>query len=108
MQDLTHDARTGAKAFLVPSSMSSGGEIHFDTGRIQMTAPGSQPVSAPSAEWPGQDPETLPLPVDSLPDREIPVSFPGDRERVTAQSAQAGDGRWASVSPAASLWKETP
>jgi hypothetical protein len=61
MQDLTGKF----PAALVPSSMSAGGEVHFDSGNLQMTAPGSQPVSAPAPEWPGQAAETMPLPVDS-------------------------------------------
>jgi hypothetical protein len=103
MQDLTNDAQTGKKAYLVPSSMSEGGEVHFDPGNVQMTAPGSQPVSAPAPQWPGQAPETLPLPVDSLGTDPIPVSFPGDRERVTAQSANAGNGRFG-LTPAGRTW----
>jgi hypothetical protein len=108
MQDLTHDAKTGVKAYLVPSSMSEGGEIHFDTGRIQMTAPGSQPISAPAAQWPGQNPEVLPLPDLSLPDREIPVSYPGDNPRpAVAGPVNAGNGRFG-LTPAGSLWKKAP
>ena len=48
---------------LVPSSMSSGGEVHSNA--MAMGAPGSQPVSAPSPQDPGQAVETLPLPVDT-------------------------------------------
>jgi hypothetical protein len=58
------------QAPLVPSSMSSGGEVHQDFG---MSLPGSQPVSAP-APGAGQLPETLPLPV--IPDAGRPVSSP--------------------------------
>lgn len=110
MQDLTHDAKTGAKAYLVPSSMSSGGEVHFDPANIQMTAPGSQPVSAPAPQWPGQAPETLPLPIDSITNPDpIPVHFPGDQEPVEPQNSPHGGGRFDDMHsvPNASRWKET-
>ena len=107
MQDLTHDAKTGAKAYLVPSSMSEGGEIHYDPANIQMTAPGSQPVSAPSEKWPGQNPETIPLPIDAITNpNPIPVSYPGDQEKpAVAQPANAGNGRFG-LTPAGAVWKK--
>jgi hypothetical protein len=47
-------------AALVPTSQSSGGEVHDNS--LAMSAPGSPPISAP-APGAGQSPEVLPLPV---------------------------------------------
>ena len=107
MQDLTHDAKSGGRAYLVPSSMSAGGEVHFDEKNIQMTAPGSQPVSAPSERFPGQAPEQMPLPVDSMTrPATIPVSFPGDQEKpAVATPVNDGNGRFG-VTPAGAVWKK--
>jgi hypothetical protein len=103
VQDLTHDAKTGGRAYLIPSSMSAGGETHFDPDNIQMTAPGSQPVSAPAPQFPGQAPETLPLPLDSIGRDPIPVHFPGDQEPVEPKSVNAGNGRFG-LTPAGRTW----
>jgi hypothetical protein len=58
MEDLTGQQ----PANLVPSSQSEGGECH-DNG-LAMTAPGSQPISVPSPDDPGQPHEKLPMAVD--------------------------------------------
>lgn len=101
MQDLTGGSQTGAKAILVPSSMSGGNTV-ADDPKLSMTAPGS--------------PGIMPLPdaVDHLPlpdhsGAEIPVSHPGVRDKVTVQSAPAGSIPWTNMHdvPSASRWKET-
>jgi hypothetical protein len=78
---------------LVPSSMSSGGEVHSNA--LAMGAPGSQPISAPSPEDPGQAPERLPLPVDQAPDPVIPnrPRDPGSGQFTASGPAQSGPWR---------------
>jgi hypothetical protein len=113
MQDLSNDAATGKRAFLVPSSMSSGGEVHFDPENIQMTAPGSQPVSAPAPEWPGQAPETLPLPVDAQGDsahhERTTIMSPNGSKGGASQAPPQSMGKYKDAHdvPAASRWTET-
>ena len=97
---------------LVPSSMSSGGEIH--SNEAAMGAPGSQPVSAPSPQDPGQAAETLPLPVDTAPDR-------NDRWLLDASGAKRPQGQQDTPFPQAgafiqadredsnaAMWRPTP
>jgi hypothetical protein len=94
-------------AALVPTSQSSGGEVHDNSAA--MTAPGSPPVSAP-APGAGQSPEVLPLPVmptvasgvkTILPPGR-PADQPVDQPRdpagkfggVTGQSGKPAGGGW--------------
>jgi hypothetical protein len=101
MRDLTEQVRPLCN--LVPSSMSAGGEVHFDNKNLQMTAPGSQPVSAPSEQFPGQAPETLPLPIDT---QQIPVS--NVHGKLGNRGPGVGEKSW--MTPTgydAGTWKET-
>jgi hypothetical protein len=101
VQDLSRDAQTGAKAYLVPSSMQGGNTVSDDP-TLSMTAPGSVSI------LPVPD-KTDHLPLPEWSGDKIPVSFPGDRDRVTVESASSGGGRWQDAHdiPAASRWKET-
>jgi hypothetical protein len=101
VQDLSKTA-AGRKAYLAPSSMNAGNTT-ADDQQLAMTAPGSTSV--------------LPVPdrMDVLPmpkwtnDGQIPVSYPGNRQRVTADKGGDGSAKWDSMHdvPAESLWKET-
>jgi hypothetical protein len=99
MQDMTGRFT----AALSPSSMQ-GGNTTADDAALVMSAPGSQSV--------------LPVPdrMDVLPmpkftnDTAIPVSHPGQREKVAVQSARDGSIPWKDAhdipSPGGG-WKET-
>ena len=95
---------------LVPSSMSSGGEVHSNA--MAMGAPGSQPVSAPSPGDPGQAAETLPLPVDTAPDRsdrKLLDASGAKRDPADSPFPQAGSfGQVDREDSNAALWKVTP
>lgn len=99
MQDLTNDPQTGKKAYLVPSSMQAGNTTYGDPG-LAMTAPGSLSV-LPVPE----KPDVLPMPRFSE-DGQIPVSHPGNRDKVKTSNGPEGGGRWSDAHPNASLWKE--
>lgn len=102
MQDLTHDAQTGAKAYLVPSSMQAGNTTS-NAPELAMTAPGS-----PSVLPVPETPDRLPMPENT--GAQIPVSFPGNREKIAVQDAgRDGSVPWTNMHdvPAASRWKET-
>jgi hypothetical protein len=79
----------------------NAGNTTADDQQLAMTAPGSMSV--------------LPVPdrMDVLPmpkwtnDGQIPVSYPGNRQRVTAEHASDGSARWQDVHEAEdeSPWK---
>jgi hypothetical protein len=52
--------------------------------------------------------DVLPMPKWTN-DGQIPVSYPGNRQRVTADKGGDGSAKWDSMHdvPAESLWKET-
>lgn len=102
MQDLTRDSATGAKAYLVPSSMQGGNTVAGDPS-LAMTAPGSASVLPVPDKL-----DNLPLP-EYTPGPQIPVSFPGKQPRAQVQSAGMGNADWDDMHdvPAASRWKET-
>jgi hypothetical protein len=100
MQDLTHDPRTGGKAYLAPSSMNAGNTT-ADDHKWSMSAPGSESV--------------LPVPdrLDNLPmprftnGAEIPVGHPGMQKKASPSAHEsASDFKDVHGVPAASLWKE--
>jgi hypothetical protein len=101
MQDLTRDGSTGAKAVLVPSSMSGGNTV-YDDPQLAMTAPGSPGVN----NYAEVNADVLPQP--QLPGDQIPVSHPGNRDRVTVKSGAQGGGGYedAHAVPSSALWKE--
>lgn len=103
MRDLTRDAQTGAKAYLVPSSMSAGNTVSDDPG-LSMTAKGSPGVN----NYAEVAKDVLPLAQFTNPDQ-IPVSHPGMRDRVMAPHAPDGNGpAWQDAHDIAdaSEWKE--
>jgi hypothetical protein len=102
VQDLTHDARIGGKAYLVPSSMSGGNTVSDDPS-LSGTAPGSVSI-IPVADTV----DHLPLPEFS-DGGQVPVSHPGMRDKVEVQGASAGGGKWAEThgGPAGGRWKRT-
>lgn len=104
MRDLTRDAQTGAKAILVPSSMSAGNTVYDEPG-LAMTAKGSPGVN----NYAEVAKDVLPQPTWSNPDQ-IPVSHPGVRDRVMAPRASDGNnpGAWKDAHDIAdpSRWKE--
>lgn len=105
MQDLTRDAQTGAKAYLVTSSMSAGNTVSApDAAKRAMTAPGSASILPPS---PTSD-NLVNIPAVS--DEKIPVSFPGTHDKVAiAQPVRDGGMPWTDMHdvPKGSRWKET-
>ena len=88
---------------LVPSSMSAGGEWH--SNNLAMTAPGSAGV----APLPVGLEETLPLPVDTAPDRvsRNPVG-PSGAFSAAKDSPVPQAGTFGAESYNAGLWKKTP
>jgi hypothetical protein len=79
--------RLSNPAYLVPTSQSSGGEVHDNA--LAMTAPGSPGVTpAPVGLV-----ETLPLPVDS--GGQIPVSDQSGRIRGNDGRFTESDSAWA-------------
>jgi hypothetical protein len=102
VQDLTHDPRTGGKAYLSPSSMNAGNTT-ADDPQLSMTAPGSVSI-LPVAERL----DVLPLPQWSA-GGQIPLSHPGMQERVQVQSSRGGSIPWTDAHdiPSGGPWKET-
>lgn len=85
--------RVDLPAYLVPTSQSTGGEVHDNS--LAMTAPGSQPISAPAANA-GQAPENLPLLDLGTP--QIEVNSPHHPwENPGPQNEGFNAGRWQST-----------
>jgi hypothetical protein len=84
---------------LVNSSMSGGNTVH-DQPELSMTAPGTAGVN----DYADVASDHLPLPDFAGP--QIPVSHPGQRERVKAEGASHGGGRF-DVITVPGAWKET-
>lgn len=94
MQDLSSKFQTG----LSPSSMNAGNTT-ADSAKLVMTAPGSTSVLPVPDRM-----DVLPMPQWS-DGGQIPVSHPGNREKVTADTSAHGGGRFDDVDEAAGLWK---
>ena len=99
MQDLTGRFT----ASLVPSSQEGGNMIQQNLSEMTMTAPGSEPVAPLPDAVSGSHPEI------NFSGPEIPVSHPGNRERVTAVSSRPGSSQYTDAHdiPAGGRWKET-
>jgi hypothetical protein len=82
---------------LVPSSMS-GGNTTADDRKWSMSAPGSQSVLPVADRM-----DHLPLPEFTGP--QIPVSHPGQRDRIEPGSSPHGGGRFEVIS-VPGTWKE--
>jgi hypothetical protein len=97
MKDLTHDPATGARAVLVPSSMQGGNTVSDDPG-LSMTAPGSASVLPEIDKL-----DHLPLP--EIPGSQMPVSHPGQRDKVKTSGGSNGGGTFETITVSGS-WKE--
>lgn len=89
-----------AVANLVPSAMSAGGEIHANT--LAMTAPGSQAISSPMPDDPGQPHESLPMPVDT---NQVPIPVSNAPKKPRA-GAVPGGPPWSMTYETSGTWKE--
>jgi hypothetical protein len=83
---------------LVPSSMNAGNTT-ADDRKWSMSAPGSPSVLPVADKM-----DNLPLP--EFTGSQIPVSHPGQRDRVQAQGGSNGGGRFETPGPASGAWKE--
>jgi hypothetical protein len=94
-------------AYLSPSSMSAGGE-QVDTHNLDMSAPGSQPVSGPLPSQVG--PPRMPLGCDDpakASGPQIPVSNAPGKPAAPAAGSGFRDA-WTSAGESGGGWKETP
>jgi hypothetical protein len=77
--------------------MQGGNTVSDDPG-LSMTAPGSASVLPEIDKL-----DHLPLP--ELPDSQMPVSHPGQRDKVTAPGGSRGGGSFETIT-IAGAWKE--
>ncbi len=101
MQNLTGSSRY--PAYLVNSSMNAGNTT-ADDPQLAMTAPGSTSILPVPERM-----DVLPMPQWSA-GAQIPVSHPGQQQRVDVQSARDGSMPWKNahdIPGDGSRWKET-